>query len=143
MISFFFTVPPSPSNVDSTRLNGTHIQVTWERIPLTLSRGFIQTYIISYEKQNRRKRQVMTMTVSADVNSAIISGLDPTALYEVSVAATTAISTGNFSEGIISNRKLFVILVNMSFSFIIVLCSYCLRGQIAIEYLRATFKCVY
>ena len=104
----FSTVPPSPSIVDSTRLNGTHIQVTWERIPLTLSRGFIQTYIISYEKLNRRKRQVMTMSVPADVNSAIISGLDPTALYEVSVAATTAIGTGNFSEGIISNRKLFV-----------------------------------
>ena len=50
----------------------------------------------------------MTMSVPADVNSAIISGLDPTALYEVSVAATTAIGTGNFSEGIISNRKLFV-----------------------------------
>ena len=88
-------VPPSPTNITTQRLNGTHMNISWRPIPLTESRGFIQSYTITYQRVSQTvKRQVLSISVLGSESSVVIGGLDPASAYSVSVGATTSAGPG-------------------------------------------------
>ena len=74
------------------RLNGTAMNVSWVPLNLVEARGFVQSYIITYQQASsgsRRRRQVQTETVDGSASSAIVGGLQPGVAYEVSIAGRT------------------------------------------------------
>ena len=92
---FIFPAPPSPMDVSTQRLNGTHMNISWSPIPLTQSRGFIRNYTITYQRVSRTaKRQTQSVSVPSSESSVVIGGLDPASAYTVSVGATTTAGQG-------------------------------------------------
>ena len=86
----------------ATRLNGTHMNVSWDRIPITQSNGFITSYTIAYTRVvTDTKRQSGSVTVSADLNSAVVGGLDSSAEYSISVSGATAGGIGEASSQVL------------------------------------------
>ena len=74
------------------RLNGTAMNVSWTPLNLVEARGFIQSYIITYQQASnvtRRKRQMQTQEVDGSASSAIVGGLQPGVAYEVTVSGMT------------------------------------------------------
>ena len=74
------------------RLNRTIMNVSWVPLNLVEARGFVQSYIITYQQASsgsRRKRQVQTQQVDGRASSAIVGGLEPGVAYEVSIAGRT------------------------------------------------------
>ena len=93
--------PPSPMNVSTQRLNGTHMSISWSPIPLTQSRGFITNYTCTYQRVSRvSKRQTLSVSVPSSASSIVIGGLDPASAYTVSVGATTAAGPGQVQTGV-------------------------------------------
>ena len=76
-------------------MNGTHIRVYWEPIPLLQAQGFIRSYFIIVQTIHNNKRQVTAVEVSATKNSTIINGLNPASTYNVLIGATTKAGMGN------------------------------------------------
>ena len=96
-----FSAPPSPTDVSTQRLNGTHMNISWSSIPLTQSRGFIRNYTITYQRVSRTaKRQTQSVSVPSSESSVVIGGLDPASAYTVSVGATTAAGPGEVQNEI-------------------------------------------
>ena len=92
------TVPPSPTNITTQRLNGTHMNISWSPVPLTESRGFIQSYTVTYQRVSRTvKQQVLSVSIPGSESSVVIGGLDPASAYSVSVGATTSAGPGESS----------------------------------------------
>ena len=60
--------------------------VSWDTIPLTVSRGFVQNYTVTY----RHDKQIPLdeVTVVGTQNYVLIANLTPMQQYVVSVAAT-------------------------------------------------------
>ena len=84
----------APGNVKVIRLNGTAMNVSWSPLNLVEARGFVQSYIITYQQASnvsRRRRQLQNMTQQVDgrASSAIVGGLEPGVAYEVSIAGMT------------------------------------------------------
>ena len=78
--------------MEVNRLNGTAMNVSWVPLNLVEARGFVQSYIITYQQAStgsRRKRQVQTETVDGSASSAIVGGLQPGVAYEVTVSGMT------------------------------------------------------
>ena len=74
------------------RLNGTAMNVSWVPLNLVEARGFVQSYIITYQQTStgsRRKRQIQTETVDGSASSAIVGGLQPGVAYKVTVSGVT------------------------------------------------------
>ena len=74
------------------RLNGTAMNVSWVPLNLVEARGFVQSYIITYQQASggsHRKRQMRTQTVDGSASSAIVGGLQPGVAYEVTVSGMT------------------------------------------------------
>ena len=90
-------VPPSPLTVNSIRVNATHMNVTWRPIPLTLSRGFITQYVISYSRVATGKRQSGLVIVPGNQTFIVIGDLAADARYSVTVTAGTAAGLGDES----------------------------------------------
>ena len=107
-------MPPPPSNVMVVRTGATTLSVSWEPLTLEEARGFIQSYDVTVERSDaRRKRQGDgSMTVDPGQSSVVIGGLDPTAQYSVSVAAVTNAGMGNTTPPIQSPSKPLNILCN-------------------------------
>ena len=99
-----FSIAPSiaPADVNTERLNGTHMTVTWTVLTLEQARGFITGYTVSYEPASntggRRKRDSEETSVSEP--PAPIGGLSPNLAYSVTVRANTAAGAGVSSEPI-------------------------------------------
>ena len=73
-------------------MNGTAMNVSWVPLNLVEARGFVQSYIITYQQAStgsRRKRQMRTQTVDGSASSAIVGGLQPGVAYEVTVSGMT------------------------------------------------------
>ena len=73
-------------------MNGTAMNVSWVPLNLVEARGFVQSYIITYQQAStgsRRKRQVQTQQVDGSASSAIVGGLQPGVAYEVTVSGVT------------------------------------------------------
>lgn len=97
--------PPAPSGVASRRLNDTHINVSWQPIPLTESKGFIESYIISLSRatadsSQSNRRQVFSVTVPGNQTYVVIGGLTGSASYSVSVTAATMAGMGEESQDV-------------------------------------------
>lgn len=116
MVFVLIIAPPPPNDIVTSRINGTHINVTWTPIPLTEANGFIQNYTVTYQRQGSLKRQIQTKDVSADESSTLIGGLDPIAVYNVQVAASTNAGIGEFSDSIVSESEFIDLYNNGVFS---------------------------
>ena len=89
-------VPPAPENVRVYRLSSTSMFVSWDTIPLNVSRGFVQNYTVTYRSQDT---QILNeVTVVGSQNNAMITNLIPMQQYIVLVAATTSAGQGNISN---------------------------------------------
>ena len=78
--------------MEANRLNGTAMNVSWVPLNLVEARGFVQSYIITYQQASsgsRRKRQMRTETVDGSASSAVVGGLQPGVAYEVTVSGRT------------------------------------------------------
>ena len=90
----------APTNVETDRTSSTTISVTWTPLTLIEARGFIRYYSVSYtlNGSNGRKRQgsleTMYVNVSNTSTSATITGLQPSSMYKVQVAAATSAGVG-------------------------------------------------
>ena len=76
-------------------MNGTAMNVSWVPLNLVEARGFIQSYIITYQQTSsgsRRRRQVQTQQVDGNVSFAIAGGLQPGVAYEVTVSGMTTLT---------------------------------------------------
>ena len=87
------------------RLNGTAMNVSWVPLNLVEARGFVQSYIITYQQASsgsRRKRQMQMETVDGSASFAIVGGLQPGVAYEVTVSGmTTENGPGEFERSAI------------------------------------------
>ena len=82
----------APGNVEVIRLNGTAMNVSWVPLNLVEARGFVQSYIITYQQAStgsHRKRQMQMQQVDGSASSAIVGGLQPGVAYEVSITGRT------------------------------------------------------
>ena len=84
------------------------MNISWSLIPITEARGFIQSYLIRYQPNDDRKRQIYIVSVPATDSSVVIDGLDPDKSYSVSISASTNAGQGNFTEVIIVDGKTFL-----------------------------------
>ena len=90
-------VPPAPENVRAYRLSSISMFVSWDTIPLTVSRGFVQNYTITYQSHDKQLH-LDEVTVLGNQNNVLIANLIPMQQYVVSVAATTSAGQGDASN---------------------------------------------
>ena len=110
IINAFVIVPPSPENVEVSRINGTAMIISWSLIPITDSNGIIGSYHITYIPATINGISE-NVTVSGNESSVIITGLDVDVAYSVSVSASTGAGMGNDSDPVIVetlNSKKFI-----------------------------------
>ena len=90
-------VPPAPRNVNVYRLSDSVMFVSWDQIPLIISRGFVLNYSVVYHTRDRKRNSAEVM-VSGTLDSTVITGLDSSQQYAVSVSAVTSAGRGNASS---------------------------------------------
>ena len=90
-------VPPAPRNVSVYRLSDSVMFVSWNQIPLTISRGFVLNYSVVYLTRDRKRNPAEVM-VSGTLDNTVITGLDSSQQYVVSVSAVTSAGRGNASS---------------------------------------------
>ena len=88
-------VPPPPRNILATRLNGTHMMITWDAIPLKESNGFLTNYSVIYQYQHQD--QPIMLYVPSNQTTVTIGGLDSTSKYIITVRAATSAGLGKSS----------------------------------------------
>ena len=71
--------------------------VSWDLIPLTVSRGFILNYTVVYHIHDMVESSTEVM-VSGTHDNIVITGLDSSNQYIVSVSAITSAGRGNASS---------------------------------------------
>ena len=59
-----YIVPPAPENVRAYRLSSTSMFVSWDTIPLTVSRGFVQNYTVTYQSHDTQILNEVTVVGS-------------------------------------------------------------------------------
>ncbi len=97
----------APQNVQVSRLNGTHMNVTWQRLSLEEARGFPIGYIITLEDvgASRQRRVALTSVSGPEDSYKVIGGLDLTTQYSVSVGAATSEGGGLQSTEVLLEGK--------------------------------------
>ena len=109
-----YAVPDSPTGVRVLRLNGTHMNVSWNPVPLMETKGFIVSYTVLYSKilTGRKRRQVMFVTVPGSETHAIIGDLKSSHSYQVFVSAATSAGSGEYSSNpVVARSKLGIFLL--------------------------------
>ena len=131
MINYFYQLAPNtaPKQVRISRLNATHMNVSWAKLTLEEARGFITSYIVRYNvlEARRRKREVRVEVVDPDRSCKIIGGLGFTESYSITVSATTSAGEGIGSLAFTSQGKVNVsirvlLVFVLSFSSSTILC---------------------
>lgn len=106
-----FTVPSVPPAVgEIVRVSATEIRVEWNEISPSASdvEIVVNVYVVRYRPhQPIQRRSIDSSTTFVEVNETnyVISGLDPSFPYAVSVAGKNAAGVGNFSEEVIIGGK--------------------------------------
>ena len=72
--------------------------VSWDPLSLEVARGRIQNYTVHYQPTVGASGQSMTVMVPSSDSSVLISGLDPSAMYSVTVSASTGGGVGIDSD---------------------------------------------
>ena len=94
-----FIVPPIPQNVSVKRINQTAMSVTWIPIDITIARGIILHYTITYFAQRlTRQNNMNSVTVPANQSGVIINDLQAGVTYTVTVNAASRVGEGNKSK---------------------------------------------
>ena len=97
-IFIFSQSGPLPvQNVMATRITNTAIRVSWSPLTLTQARGFLTGYtILLIPTPISRKRQTNGVAVVAGPTdtSRVVTGLDPTLQYSVTVVGGTSVGIG-------------------------------------------------
>ena len=107
MLPLLILVPPVPTNISVLRLNGTHMNISWSRIPIIEARGFIKSYLILILPNENRRRQISSVSVPATDSSVVIGGLDPDKSYSISISASTNAGQGKFTNVVFVAGKMF------------------------------------
>ena len=90
-------VPPPPRNILATRLNGTHMMITWDAIPLKESNGFLTNYSVTYQYKEQHQAQPIMLYVPSNQTTVTIGGLNSTSKYIITVRAATSAGLGKSS----------------------------------------------
>ena len=91
-------VPPTPTGVAAERLSDTHMLVRWDLLSLEIARGHVQSYTVHYQPVLEPTGQSTIVMVPSTESHVLISELDSSAMYSVTISA----STGG-GEGIVGN----------------------------------------
>ena len=101
-----FSAPPPVPDIKVSRINGTHMYVSWSLLLLNESRGFIQNYTIQISRIDNRKRELQSpLVLSNNESDATIAGLNPTTSYSVAVFATSNGGTGALTINIANSKN--------------------------------------
>ena len=88
----------------ATRINNTAIRVSWSPLTLTQARGFLTGYTITLTPiSTSRKRQTngaVTVMAGPTDTSRLVTGLNPTLHYSVTVAGRTSVGGGDDSPAV-------------------------------------------
>lgn len=87
--------------VSISRINGTHMNVTWVKLTLEEARGFVTHYTIRYDTIALRRRRAVRMEVVDQDSSHALIGLGFTESYSITVSASTIAGEGIASEPIL------------------------------------------
>ena len=88
LINVLCTEPQRPPHgVKVERLNGTAMNVSLTRLSIVEAQSIAVSYVVSYSPRNTRKRQVREAILPASQGYVVISGLDPSTIYQVEVSA--------------------------------------------------------
>ena len=85
------------------RTTATTATLTWSRLSLLESRGFLTTYKVTYKSTQRRScpqvdpETSTTLSVDQNETQLVISDLDPRLEYCVGIAASTVAGTSDYS----------------------------------------------
>jgi len=91
----------APRDVTIERLNGTAMNVSWVPLNLVEARGFVQSYVVTYEPASggsRHKRQQQQAQVNGSASYGIVGGLQPGVAYNVRVSGQTTVGPPGPSE---------------------------------------------
>ena len=94
-LCFKFPAPTQPLNVTAAVINSTAVQASWQEP--TFPNGIIKQYIVNISNGGVVEA---SSTVTGDIFSADLSGLQPYTLYSVQVYAVT-VETGEPSDNVI------------------------------------------
>ena len=86
---------PTPVNVP--KVTASSITVQWGTVDCIHHNGDVTGYSVRYGVQGSGSTQTMSVSVS-DATQAIISGLIPSTVYTIEVAAVTRVGTGVYSS---------------------------------------------
>ena len=100
----------APRDVQTTRINGTHMNISWELPTLEEARGFIDTITITFTPTSgglqRKKRQIVTVQVPGNSTSKVIGGLNPDLQYSVTVGTSTSEGAGPEATAVVPSKNL-------------------------------------
>ena len=111
LILCHFSAPNlAPKNVDVSRLNVSHMNITWVKLTLEEARGFITGYIVSYDTlESRRRKEAVVEIIHPEGSYKVIGGLGFTTSYSVTVSASTTAGQGISSRPIMANGNKFTL----------------------------------
>ncbi|VEL36954.1 unnamed protein product [Protopolystoma xenopodis] len=81
------TAPEAPNNIFVTELTSTSFILNWD--PPDVTNGQLESYKISIVQLSDPTATNLVFTVPGNLNSILISGLQPFTLYEQSISAYT------------------------------------------------------
>ena len=100
----------APRDMQTTRINGTHMNISWELPTLEEARGFIDTITITFTPTSgglqRKKRQAGTVKVPGNSTSKVIGGLNPDLQYSVTVSTSTSEGAGPGVTAVVPSKNL-------------------------------------
>ena len=100
----------APRDVQTTRINGTHMNISWELPTLEEARGFIDTITITFTPTSgglqRKKRQGVTIQVPGNSTFKVIGGLNPDLQYSVTVSTSISEGAGPEATAVVPSKNL-------------------------------------
>ena len=93
-----------PRDLVLTRISGVTAGVSWTPLILSEARGFITNYEISYWTVGSDGLDIMSVQVSGDANSTVLTGLDSNSEYYITVSVSTAVGKSNISTPLVLSR---------------------------------------
>ena len=96
--------PNAVPDVTGSRLNITHMNITWTKLSFAEAKGFLTRYTVSYDTvESRRRKEALVEFVHSESSYKVIGGLGITTSYLVTVSASTAAGQGSSGSSIIVN----------------------------------------
>ena len=119
-----------PQNITGRWLNRTSIEVSWLALTLVEARGFITNYTVTVQRaqltsSNRKREETSKLlrvtTSSSNETTIVISSLDPTLDYLISVSVSTKVgeSTNNINITLSALGKIVMLLICLNFIVVV------------------------